>query len=87
MARFELRFRRSVSKDLRAIPGRDIKKILKRIDTLAEDPRGEGCVRLTGKAYYRVRAGNYRVVYEIKEQELVVLVIRVGHRSSVYRQE
>ena len=84
MARFELQFKRSVAKDLRTLPAKDIKKILKRIENLATNPRGEGCVKLTGKEYYRVRVGVYRVVYEIRDKELIILVINVGHRSSVY---
>ena len=85
MARFELRFKRSVLKDLRGMPGKDVRRILKRIDALARDPRGEGCIKLTVKEYYRVRVGNYRVVYEIRDSELVILVIKVGHRSMIYR--
>jgi mRNA interferase RelE/StbE len=84
MARFELQFKRSVAKDLRTLPAKDVKKILKRIENLATNPRGEGCVKLTGKEYYRVRVGVYRVVYEIRDKELIILVINVGHRSSVY---
>jgi mRNA interferase RelE/StbE len=84
MASFELRFKRSVATDLRTIPGKDTRKILKRIKALAENPRSEGCIKLTGKEYYRVRAGNYRVVYEIRDAELIILVIRIAHRRKVY---
>ena len=84
MANFELRFKRSVARDLRSIPGKDTRKILKRIKALAENPRPEGCIKLTGKEYYRVRAGNYRVVYEIRDAELIILVIRIALRRKVY---
>jgi mRNA interferase RelE/StbE len=84
MARFELRFKRSGARDLRAIPGRDVKKILKRIDLLAGNPRAEGCIKLTDKEYYRVRIGNYRVVYEIRDAVLIVLLIKVAHRRKAY---
>jgi len=77
-------FKQSVAKDLRAIPNADVRRILDRIDTLATNPRGEGCVKLAGQDRYRVRQGVYRIVYEIHDDQLVVIVVKVGHRASVY---
>lgn len=85
MANYEIRFKKSVAKDLRGIPNTDLKRILERIDGLAADPRGEGCIKLSGKERYRVRQGDYRIVYEINDAEIIVLIVRVGHRSDVYR--
>jgi mRNA interferase RelE/StbE len=85
MERYKLSFKKSVAKDLRQIPKQHLKRILARIDSLAENPRPEGCVKLTAKEYYRVRLGQYRIVYEIRDNELVIIVIKVGHRSSVYK--
>jgi mRNA interferase RelE/StbE len=85
MAKYKLLFKKSVAKDLRALPARDIGKILKRIDALADDPRGAGCKRLSGKEFYRVRQGVYRIVYEIQNHQLIVQVIKVALRSTVYR--
>lgn len=84
MARYEIVFRRSVYKDLRAIPKADVKKILKRIDTLALDPRGPGCEKLSADERYRVRQGNYRIIYSIEDGRLIVTVVKVGHRRKVY---
>jgi mRNA interferase RelE/StbE len=84
MARFELRFKRSANKDLQAVPGKDVKRILKRIETLKTDPRGRGCIKLTGKEYYRMRVGNFRIIYEIRDAVLIVLIISVEHRSKAY---
>ena len=84
MASYKITFKKSVAKDLRAIPNQDVKRILQRIDALAVDPRGEGCVKLSGLERYRVRQGVYRIVYEIQDGRLVVHVVKVGHRSSVY---
>lgn len=84
MASYKITFKKSVAKDLRAIPNQDIRRILQRIDTLAVDPRGEGCVKLSGQERYRVRQGVYRIVYEIQHDRLVVHVVKVGHRSNVY---
>lgn len=85
MARYKIEFRRSVFKDLRPIPKTDVKRILKRIDALAADPRGPGSEKLSGQERYRVRQGVYRIVYEIVDDRLVVIVVKVGHRGEVYR--
>lgn len=81
---YTVTFKQSVAKDLHAIPNADVRRILDRIKTLAANPRGEGCVKLAGKEHYRVRQGVYRIVYEIHDDRLVVIVVKVGHRSSVY---
>jgi mRNA interferase RelE/StbE len=85
MAKFRITFKKSVAKDLRSIPPADVKRILQRIEMLAENPRGEGCVKLSAQERYRVRQGVYRVVYEIRDESLVVLVVKVAHRSVVYK--
>ena len=85
MARYSLRFKASVAKDLRRLPKKDVARILKRIESLAEDPRPTGCEKLSGRDVYRVRQGRYRILYEIRDNELIVLVIRISHRRDVYR--
>ena len=85
MASYELVFKKSVAKDLRSIPKKDIARILQRIETLRDDPRGDGCVKLSAQERYRVRQGVYRIVYEIRENELIVMVVKIGHRSAVYK--
>lgn len=84
MARYEIVFRRSVYKDLRSIPSSDVKKILNRIDSLALDARGPGCEKLSADERYRVRQGNYRIIYSIEDDRLIVTVVKVGHRRDVY---
>lgn len=84
MAKYKVTFKKSVSKDLRNIPNHDVAKILHKIDKLAENPRSEGCIKLSGQERYRTRHGLYRIVYEIIDSTLVVHVVKVGHRSSVY---
>jgi mRNA interferase RelE/StbE len=86
MAKYKVIFKQSVRKDLRSIPNIDIKRILQKIEQIAEHPRGQGSVKLKGSNYFRVRQGQYRIVYEIRDQELIITVIKVGHRSSVYSQ-
>ena len=85
MEKYRITFKKSVAKDLRVIPKNDITKILNKIDTLAVNPRGEGCIKLSGQENYRVRQGLYRIVYEIKDDVLVVNVVKVAHRSQVYK--
>ena len=85
MASYRLVFRHSVTKDLRAIPKSDVARILQRIEALAENPRGAGCEKLSGQERYRVRQGQYRIIYEIVDAELVVTVVRVGNRRDVYK--
>jgi mRNA interferase RelE/StbE len=70
MANYEIQFKKSVAKDLRGIPNKDIKKILNRIESLAVNPKGVGCIKLSGQERYRIRQGVYRIIYEIKEADL-----------------
>jgi len=85
MAKYKITFKKSVAKDLQSIPSADVRRILQRIDTLAENPRGEGCVKLSAQERYRVRQGIYRVIYEIRDETLIVQVVKVAHRSAVYK--
>ncbi|MBT0586949.1 type II toxin-antitoxin system RelE family toxin [Alteromonas oceanisediminis] len=85
MEKYKVTFKKSVEKDFRALPTSDIKKILSKIDSLAENPRRDGAIKLSGNNLYRIRQGLYRIIYEIREHELVVQVIKVGHRSDVYK--
>ena len=75
MASYRLEFKRSVAKDLRPFPERDVQRILARIRNLADDPRPVGCEKLTDQSIYRIRQGRYRILYEIHDD---VLAIRVG---------
>lgn len=85
MAKYELVFKKSVAKDLRAIPPVDVKRIIKRMDALRDDPRPPGCEKLSDQEKYRIRQGVYRIIYEISDNTLTVLVVKVGHRQDIYR--
>jgi mRNA interferase RelE/StbE len=85
MAKYKITFKKSVAKDLRSIPQKDIKRILGQIDILSNDPKYEGCIKLSGQEQYRVRVGLYRIIYEIKDSMLIVQVVKIGHRSHVYK--
>jgi mRNA interferase RelE/StbE len=86
MARYELRFKASVAKDLRPIPRADVRRILDRIEMLRDEPRPPGAEKLSGLERYRVRQGTYRILYTIADVELIVEVVKVGHRRDVYRE-
>ena len=85
MAKYKIEFKRSVAKDLRSIPNAQVAKILDNIALLADEPRPPGSEKLSGLERYRIRQGMYRVVYEINDNVLVVIVVKIAHRKQVYR--
>ncbi len=86
MARYSLRFKKSAAKDLRSIPKQDVRRILNRLEALAEDPRPSGVEKLSTQELYRIRQGRYRILYEIQDDVLIVIVVKIAHRSEVYKQ-
>ena len=86
MARYRLLIKPSAVKDIEAIPlKRDRQRVVERISKLAEDPRPSGSEKISGQDKYRVRQGRYRILYAIADQDLLVQVVKVGHRKGVYR--
>ncbi len=78
MAGYKIFFKASVEKDFRSIPKKDLRKILLKIELLAENPRPPGCEKLTGRERYRLRQGRYRIVYSIQDDILTVWIVKVG---------
>jgi len=85
MAKYSLVFGKSVEKDLRLIPRNDQIRILKKIAELADNPRPPHSKKLSGQERYRLRQGNCRILYEIEDTVLLIIVVKVGHRQSIYR--
>lgn len=85
MAEYDIYFRESVWKEVKRIPKKDLRNTLKRINDLSEAPRPYGCEKLTGFDRYRLRQGEYRIVYSIQDKELTVWIVKVGHRKDVCR--
>ena len=85
MAEYRILVRKSVHKDLKGIPKKDVTRIVKAIGALANNPRPPQSRKLSGEEKYRLRCGVYRVIYEIKDEELIVCVVRARHRKNVYR--
>lgn len=86
MAGYKVFIKKSAAKELEEIPKRDLKKIVEKIAALADDPRPPGAEKLSAQERYRIRQGDYRIVYAIEDTILTVWVVRVGHRREVYRQ-
>ena len=85
MASYSVLIKPSAAKELERLPDKPRRQIAKKIGALADQQRPTGCEKLTGEDLYRIRLGDYRVVYAIADAELTVLVIRVGNRREVYR--
>jgi mRNA interferase RelE/StbE len=85
MAAYSLFLKEPVQKDFEGIPKKDLRKILTRIKSLANDPRPSGCEKLTGRDRYRLRQGRYRILYAVQDEEHTVTVVKVGHRKDIYR--
>ncbi|MCH7664512.1 MAG: type II toxin-antitoxin system RelE/ParE family toxin [Acidobacteria bacterium] len=76
---------RRAQKELARLPKDSYERVRDRIRALAEDPRPPGCLKLVGREGWRLRVGNYRVVYEIDDAEEKITVLHVGHRRDIYR--
>jgi len=86
VAKYRILIKPSAVKEIEAIsPKKDRRRIVQRVSKLAENPRSPGSEKLSGLDKYRIRQGRYRIVYSIEEQDLVVFVVKVGHRKDVYR--
>jgi len=85
MAAYKIFFRRSVLKDLEKIPKKELRLIMKKIEKLAHDPRPQGCEKISGQERFRIRQGNYRIIYSIQDDELTIWIVKIGHRREIYR--
>ena len=81
----EVRLRPSARKSLAKLPGKDQARIVAALELLSQTPRPPKCKKLADITY-RVRVGDYRIVYDVHDDRLIVLVIRIRHRKDVYRQ-
>ncbi len=85
MASYSLLIKPSAGQEIEALPKQDRRRIVAKITSLSRDPRPPGCEKLSGHEQYRLRQGNYRILYEIQDLHLIVVVVKVGHRRDVYR--
>ena len=75
----------SAVKELEAVPGKALRRIARKIADLAKAPRPTGCRKLSGRDQYRLRQGDYRIVYAVDDEHHLVEVVKIGHRREVYR--
>ncbi len=85
MASYKILVKKSVAKDLKNIPQKDVERIISAIQKLADDPRPPQSKKLSGQERFRIRQGNYCILYTIEDNRLVVCVVKVGNRRDVYR--
>ena len=85
MARYSIEVTRSARKELERLPSADLKRVLARIEALAENPRPPESRKLCAQERYRLRQGDYRILYTIDDAIITIVVVRIAHRRDVYR--
>jgi len=84
MESYNIEIKKSATKEIEKLPKATLKKVVDKIQSLANTPRPVGCKKLTADEKYRVRVGDYRILYSIEDKKLVIYVVKVGHRKKVY---
>lgn len=82
---YKLVITRDAEKELRSLPKDDLRRVDERITALPTHPRPPGVQKLTGLGHYRLRQGNWRIIFEIDDKAKLVTIIKIGHRREVYR--
>jgi len=82
---YRLEVKRSAAKEIADLPKADCQRVVAKIRTLASDPRPPGSEKLSGAEKYRIRQGDYRILYEIDDSKTSVIIVKVGNRKEVYR--
>jgi len=85
MGKYKIEIKKSAVKEIERLPREGLQAILDKIASLADNPRPRGCKKLSGEEKYRLRLGDYRILYAIEDDVLVVYVVKVAHRKDVYK--
>ena len=86
MANYKIQVSSTAEKSLNSIPKKDLLKIIEAIKKLAIDPFPFGSRKLSGEdKIYRIRQGNYRIIYEVEGKLLLILILKIGHRKDIYK--
>ena len=85
MEKYKITLKKSAVKELENIPKKHLQKIVEKIKSLSSNPRLQGFQKLSNKEQYRVRLGDYRIIYLIRDKEHIVEIFKIGHRKEVYR--
>jgi mRNA interferase RelE/StbE len=86
MEKYKITIKKSAAKELEDIPGKDLRKVVRRIQSLANNPRPQGSQKLSGQNRLRIRQGDYRIVYFVNDKDCIVDIFKIGHRREIYRQ-
>jgi len=85
MANYKILIRKTAAEELGRIPKKDLRRVIERVRSLGENPRPHGCSKLSAQERYRLRQGDYRIVYSIDDTGMTVEIFKIGHRSEIYR--
>jgi mRNA interferase RelE/StbE len=85
MAKYKITIKKSAVKELQNIPKKDLRRIVKRIQSLSLNPRPQGCQKLSGRNHLRIRQRDYRIVYSVDDKDRIVDIVKIGHRREIYR--
>lgn len=85
MGKYRVEIKRSAAKEIEQLPRKDMKALLDTIGSLSDNPRPHGSKKLSAQEKYRIRCGDYRILYAIEDAVLIIYVVKVGHRKDVYR--
>ncbi|MBI4846143.1 MAG: type II toxin-antitoxin system RelE/ParE family toxin [Candidatus Omnitrophica bacterium] len=85
MERYKIEIKKSAVKEIERLPRKEMKAVLEKIKSMSENPRPHDCKKLSSEEKYRVRCGNYRILYFIQNSILIVFIVKVGHRKDGYR--
>ena len=85
MASYRIEIKNSAQKEIKNLPQQDMRRVVAKIQELALNPRMPDSIKLTSQEQYRVRVGQYRILYEIRDEVLLVMVVRVANRKGVHR--
>ena len=85
MESYRLEVKRSAAKEIADLPKAECQRVAAKIQLLASDPRPHGCEKLSGAEKYRIRQGDYRILYEINDSTKLVIIVKVANRKEVYR--
>jgi mRNA interferase RelE/StbE len=87
MEKYRIFLKRSAEEELACLPEKELRKVIARIQGLSENPRPERCLKLSAQERYRLRQGDYRIVYSIDDRDRIVMVVKIGHRSEIHKGE
>jgi len=85
MAKYRITIKKSAAKELEDVPKKDLWKVIRRIQSLGQEPRPNRAQKLSHKEQYRVRQGDYRIIYSIDDKDSIINIVKIGHRRDIYR--